>query len=343
MRAFIFLSALIIPVSFSMAANGGSVGPGSYDTGFVVHNTAYGNDGIRGSTNDGIGVQGTSANNIGVLGKVDGYGIGVFAEGGDFGTGLAVHGIKGADINGVNALGGDAVGLEVETEVANSAGDAHGIGSTAHGVQGGGNPNYSSYAVEGYADGAYYTYGVLGAALASSYGNESYGVHAEASGGDGASNYGVYATASGGSGSFTPAGYFDGELWYGSLHSTSDRMFKKNIRDYEGGIKTVMALRPRIYEMKTEEFNGKMNLPKGTQIGLVAQEVETVLPEIVSEGVAPAHLTKDERKKHVRKEPTRYKGVNYVELIPVMLKAIQEQQKQIEAQALEIAALKRGK
>jgi hypothetical protein len=48
----------------------------------------------------------------------------------------------------------------------------------------------------------------------------------------------------------------------------------------------------------------------------VAQEVEKVLPELVS----------------TEKDPRQTKGINYIGLAPVMIKAIQEQQAQIEQQ-----------
>src|SRR5262249_44420701 len=52
------------------------------------------------------------------------------------------------------------------------------------------------------------------------------------------------------------------------------------------------------------------------QIGLIAQEVEAVLPELVS----------------TDKDAEHTKGLNYTGLVPVTIKAIQEQQAQIEEQ-----------
>jgi chaperonin cofactor prefoldin len=72
-------------------------------------------------------------------------------------------------------------------------------------------------------------------------------------------------------------------------------------------------------------FNWKDRLEQGRQVGLIAQEVETVLPELVT-------TDKDA-------EPT--KGVNYIGLVPVTIKAIQEQQAQIENQQERIAELRK--
>jgi hypothetical protein len=63
---------------------------------------------------------------------------------------------------------------------------------------------------------------------------------------------------------------------------------------------------------------------RGTQLGLVAQEVEPIMPELVS----------------TDKDPQQTKGINYIGLVPVTIKAIQEQQAQIEQQQKTIADLK---
>jgi hypothetical protein len=47
----------------------------------------------------------------------------------------------------------------------------------------------------------------------------------------------------------------------------------------------------------------------GRQLGLIAQEVETVLPELVT----------------TDKDTEQTKGLNYIGLVPVAIKAIQEQ------------------
>jgi hypothetical protein len=171
--------------------------------------------------------------------------------------------------------------------------------------------------------------------------SDNRGLFASAVGGENSSNYGVYASASGGSGSFAAAGFFNGQLWRVSDHYISDQKLKTNVRDVPDGLPKVMALKPRLYEMRTNLYKGKLNLPEGEQIGFIAQEVETVLPQLVSEGFVPAHLTQEERKNKVKKEPTQLKGVDYTSMIPILVKAIQEQQALIEALQAEVAALKK--
>ena len=55
---------------------------------------------------------------------------------------------------------------------------------------------------------------------------------------------------------------------------------------------------------------------------MVAQEVERVLPEVVKEG------------------PGGEKSVSYTEIVPVLIEAIKEQQKEIERLKMEVTELK---
>ena len=71
-----------------------------------------------------------------------------------------------------------------------------------------------------------------------------------------------------------------------------------------------------------------MNLSRGIQYGLLAQEVETVFPEFVSDHIHPG--TADQDGNFVG-EPISYKSISYMKLIPLLLTAIQEQQAEINA------------
>ncbi len=108
---------------------------------------------------------------------------------------------------------------------------------------------------------------------------------------------------------------------------TSDARYKTNVSDLNYGLSAVMKLRPISYQWKDE----KMKVGTGTNLGFIAQELETIVPDAVvhtingndkETGAAPA-------------EKESY-GVKYSELIPVLTKAIQEQQVQIEAQQTQI-------
>lgn len=97
---------------------------------------------------------------------------------------------------------------------------------------------------------------------------------------------------------------------------TSDARLKKNIETVPYGLTTVMEMNPVVYNWKEENNQDKKHL------GFLAQDLLTQTPEVVFQD-----------------ETIDQYGVKYAELIPVLVKAIQEQQAMIEAQALEIRKL----
>lgn len=122
---------------------------------------------------------------------------------------------------------------------------------------------------------------------------------------------------------------------------TSDGRYKKEIEALEYGLDEVMALRPVSYKWKQQQI-GHTVIPahlQETKLGLVAQEVQQVVPEVV---VTHAWLPSGEEDpmEYVRKENEKL-GMSYEELIPVMIKAMQEQQEMIEAQGERIAELEK--
>jgi hypothetical protein len=119
---------------------------------------------------------------------------------------------------------------------------------------------------------------------------------------------------------------------------TSDVRMKKNIETLSSGLSAVMKLRPVSYNW--------INPKEGTdrEIGFIAQEVEKVVPEAVYHtSASEAYLA--EAKANGKPIPaiTDPYGMKYVELIPVLTKAIQEQQQQIELLKKEIEVLKKRK
>jgi hypothetical protein len=65
----------------------------------------------------------------------------------------------------------------------------------------------------------------------------------------------------------------------GVLTSTnpSDERLKENIEDLSWGLADVLALRPVSYKWKTDKIE------QGTQYGFIAQEVQSVMPELIRE------------------------------------------------------------
>lgn len=131
------------------------------------------------------------------------------------------------------------------------------------------------------------------------------------------------------------AGYFDGSVFGYAYYSYSDARLKKNINDLSPMLGKVMQLKPKTYEWK-ESFTKSKSLP-AEKIGLIAQDLEAVFPDLVTDISHPAM----DEKGHIDKKtpPSKYKGVNYDGLIPVLIKAVQEQQAQIQAQNSKIEGL----
>jgi len=107
-----------------------------------------------------------------------------------------------------------------------------------------------------------------------------------------------------------------------SISAISDQTLKTNIRDIDTGLNEIMALRPRRFDW--------LNGDAANVAGFVAQEVETVLPDLVSDYV----YNKDENDNNVVK-----KSVKMGDILPTLVKAVQEQQAQIEILTSRIAAL----
>jgi len=167
--------------------------------------------------------------------------------------------------------------------------------------------------------------GLHGTAQGGNYTGGTYGVYGESTGSTG-SRYGIYASASGGS--FNAAGYFNGDVWAVTYNYISDRKVKTGISPLKNSLEQLMKLKPATYQFKTADYP-KWGLSAGKQIGLIADEVKQVFPELVKEAVHPPEYSED-RKELLRPEE-KYEGINYMGLIPVLIASIQEQQKTIEA------------
>jgi Chaperone of endosialidase len=113
----------------------------------------------------------------------------------------------------------------------------------------------------------------------------------------------------------------------------SDKTLKSNIAPLSNALNKLLLLQPVTYNLnyqlpkynnvdttgmslekrKTMENDAVVKIPEESRIGLIAQDVQTVFPQLV---------VKDDKGKL---------GVNYMDLIPVLIEAIKEQQKQIDA------------
>jgi hypothetical protein len=155
----------------------------------------------------------------------------------------------------------------------------------------------------------------------------NYGLYASAFGGNVA--YGLYSSASGGTTNW--AGYFSGSLYSTGTYQGSDRKLKNDIHPVTNALQLIKSLKPSTYVYKTAEYK-QMELPEGTQFGLIADEVKTVFPSMVRQVVQPARYENDDtRSGKILSEEVSFEAVNYTAMIPVLIAAMQEQQTTIEA------------
>jgi len=122
---------------------------------------------------------------------------------------------------------------------------------------------------------------------------------------------------------------------------SSDMTLKNNVKELKHGLSTIMKLKTLSYQWKNSTIGDKTipNSQKETHIGFSAQQLLKVMPEVVKthswkilDEATPDTYT---RIKHDKL------GVRYTEIIPVTVKAIQEQQEQIEDLKISIEELKK--
>lgn len=173
-------------------------------------------------------------------------------------------------------------------------------------------------------------YGIFSTASAAG-GGSRFGVLGSAST-SGGNLYGVYGSAPEGNGRWGV--YCNGDFWYsGEMTMASDRRLKSNIRSLDEALEKVMKIQPRRYTHKYRTEG--ISLSQGPQIGFIAQELEKTLPELVATNTHDILDPSD----HESVNQVEIKGINYLGLIPILTRAIQEQQHLIDSQNELIAQL----
>ena len=116
--------------------------------------------------------------------------------------------------------------------------------------------------------------------------------------------------------------------WGGTIFATSivisaisDERLKENIRNIETGLDAIMALKPRRFDWKNGKGQDKKNAA-----GFIAQEYRDIFPDSVSTAKAGG-------------DGIEYLTMNHEELIPSLVKAIQDQQALIESLTIRLTAL----
>jgi hypothetical protein len=113
-----------------------------------------------------------------------------------------------------------------------------------------------------------------------------------------------------------------GDIIANSVAGTSDRRFKTNIHPVDNALAKVKALQGVYFNWNQKDFPEK-DFGAQNELGFIAQEVEKVVPEIVS---------KDKSKEE-------YRAVKYDKLVALLVEAMKEQQKQIEQLQIKVKQL----
>jgi hypothetical protein len=97
---------------------------------------------------------------------------------------------------------------------------------------------------------------------------------------------------------------------------SSDKRIKTNILDIQNPIDKVKAIRGVTFSWTQEEIDRRGGIDgkfvRAEEVGVIAQDVENVLPHVVAE------------------RPDGFKAVRYEMIVPLLIESIKEQQKQIE-------------
>ena len=157
-----------------------------------------------------------------------------------------------------------------------------------------------------------------GAQIVTSTLNSSFNVGLKSEVANAFKNYAIWGIAP--SGGINRAGYFNGLVEANNVSIGSDQQFKTNILDIPSALEIVKELKPRTYYLDTVNFS-QFNFESRKQYGFIAQELETVIPEVVHDSYHPG--VKDSIGNYIV-QPLNYKSVNYTELIPVNTQAIKE-------------------
>jgi collagen type VII alpha len=116
---------------------------------------------------------------------------------------------------------------------------------------------------------------------------------------------------------------------------TSDQLFKNNVDSIQNALGLINQLKPRSFYFDTANVYG-MNFNTEKQYGLIAQDVEQLLPELVSNTSKAASY---DTAGTLLTQGVNYKTLNYNAFTAILIKGMQEQQQGINQQQQEIDSL----
>ena len=215
----------------------------------------------------------------------------------------------------------------------------HGIGSGSGTINyggfaetlGGGSLSYGTWSEARYGTTATYgLYAVANHGPSSSYTPYTYGVYGRAFASATLGSYAIYGDNPAGDATNNKwAGYFNGKVYspYGQW-VPSDAGLKlgaETVSTEDAISDVVMALQVKRYTYD-QAAHPSMTLPEGERVGLIAQDVEEVLPMLVTEALHPAEFDPDGAEVH---PAIAFKAVNYTGLIPYLVLSLQRQHERL--------------
>nr|NQU90349.1 tail fiber domain-containing protein [Bacteroidota bacterium] len=113
-----------------------------------------------------------------------------------------------------------------------------------------------------------------------------------------------------------------------------------HVANINNSLALIKSIQPVTYYYKDEYMKKGVNVATGRQYGFIANDLETIVPELVIPMYSPNFIDPKDEYSTESVEKVEYKGINYIGIIPILTKAIQEQQTLIENQQMEINQLK---
>lgn len=152
-------------------------------------------------------------------------------------------------------------------------------------------------------------------------------------------NYSLSPMISGSTNLGSPTNRWTAVFSQNGVLNNSDRRLKENIKPLTYGLEKVLKLKPVSYRWKVEKVDDFIipDTEKEEQLGFIAQDILDILPEIVQ---TTYWREFEENPGKLEKVDMPRLGLSYAELIPVLVKAIQEQEEQIKTLEIQQKKLK---
>jgi hypothetical protein len=115
--------------------------------------------------------------------------------------------------------------------------------------------------------------------------------------------------------------------------TVTDTEIKKNVTEINASLQKLAQLNPKTFEYETDKYK-HLKLEPGIKFGFMAEEIQQVFPHMVHEKNVSYMFGKNTYRY------TKIKTIDEGSLIPVLVAAIQQQQRQIEKLTLEVETLK---